>query len=235
VTTTSFAHQTVDPSPSLHYYVLHDHTGEPSGLLAEEFLPAKDYSSAGLVSASWSRPDNRWHDGAAASRRLRLDATLRAHAAPTNRAAAASLYRTLCHTDLPPESTLRACFGSLPAPPPPPLRLGGHEPTPGFHETRVYRILLANEPTQPHLDALSRAWQTPVSPQSRILTTVHRHLSGNAFRWDLRRIAGGAAWSLDLTRDLATAGDETVGLLLRALTAQLHERGLIPTTIDRFR
>jgi hypothetical protein len=240
VTTTSLARQSVDPSPSLHYYVVRDRAGEPDGLLAEKFLLAVDYSSAGLVSGLWSRREGCWRDGADASRRLRLDAAARAHVAPVSRAAAAELYRNLCGADLPNEAALRARFGDLPAQPPPPLRLGGSEATPGFCETRVYRILFVNELTQDGLDALSGAWQMPVTgdladPEVRVLGAVRRRVSGDAFRWDLRRVAAGAAWGLDVTCDLMGKGDEAVGVLLRGLTTQMRQQGLIPVTVDRFR
>jgi hypothetical protein len=240
VTTTPLARQAVDASPSLHYYVVHDRAGEPDGLLAEEFLLAVDYSSAGLVSGLWSRRDGCWRDGADTSRRLRLDAGLRARVAPVARAAAAEIYRNLCDAVLPAEGALRACFGDLPPQPPPPLRLGGPEATLGFHETRVYRILFVNELTQDGLDALNGAWQMPVTgdladPEVRVLGAVRRQVSGDNFRWDLRRVAAGAAWGLDVTCDLLGERAEAVGVLLRGLTTQMRQQGLIPVTVDRFR
>ena len=240
MTTTSLARQAVDASPLLHYYVVHDGAGEPDGLLAEEFLLAKDYSSAALVSSSWSRRDGCWRDAAATSRRLRLDAGLRAQLAPVGRAAAASLYWHLCGADLPNEAALRACFGGLPAQPPPPLRLNGPEATLGFRETRVYRILFVNKLTQDGLEVLSGAWQMPVTgdladQEVRVLGEVRRQVSGDAFRWVLRRVAAGAAWGLDVTCDLAGERDEAVGVLLRGLTTQMRQQGLIPVTVDRFR
>jgi hypothetical protein len=142
--------------------------------------------------------------------------------------------------DLPDEAALRAGFGDLPAQPPPPLRLSGPEATPGFRETRVYRILFVNEMTQDGLDALSGAWQMPVTgdladPEVRVLGAVRRQVASDAFRWDLRRVAAGAAWGLDVTCDLAGERDEAVGVLLRGLTTQMRQQGLIPVTIDRFR
>lgn len=240
VTTTPLARQAVDGSPVLHYYVVHDRAGEPEGLLVEEFLLAGDYSSAGLLSGLWSRPEGRWRDGADTSRRLRLDAGLRARVVAVGRAAAAELYRSLCGADLSDEVALRACFGELPAQPSPPLRLSWPEATPGFRETRVYRILFVDELTQAGLDALSGAWQMPVTggradPEVRVLGTVRRQVSGDAFRWDLRRVAAGAAWGLDVTCDLAGERDEAVGVLLRGLTTQMRQQGLIPVTVDRFR
>lgn len=241
MTTTSLAGQAIDPASSLHYYVIHDGAGQPDGLLAEEFLLARDYSSAGLVSGYWSRLDGCWRAGAATSRRLRLDVALRARAAPVGRAAAASFYADLCGAGLPNEAALRAGFGDVPAQPPaPPLRLGEPEATLGYRETRVYRILFVNELTQDGLEALSGAWLMPVTggladPEVRVLGAVRRQVSGDAFRWDLRRVGTGAAWGLDVTCDLAGERDEAVGVLLGGLTAQMRQQGLIPVTVDRFR
>jgi hypothetical protein len=176
----------------------------------------------------------------ATSRRLRVDAALRERVTPVGRAAAAALYRDLCGADLPDEAALRARFGAPPVQPPPPLRLNGSKATPGFHETRVYRILFTDELTQDGLAALSEAWQMPVTgdltdPDVRILGAVRRQVSGDAFRWDLRRIAAGAAWGLDVTCDLLGDRDEAVGVLLRGLTTQMRQQGMIPVTVDRFR
>jgi hypothetical protein len=240
VTKTSLARQAADPSSALHYYVVLDGAREPEGLLAEEFLFAADYSSAGLVSAGWSRPEGRWRNASATSQRLRGEAALRARVKPVGRAAAAAVYRDLCGADLPDESALRACFGDLPAQPPPPLRLSVPEAKPGFRETRVYRILFTDELTQDSLAALSEAWQMPVTgdpadPAVRTLGTVRRQVSGDAFRWDLRRVAAGAAWGLDVTCDLVGERDEAVGVLLSGLTTHMRQQGMIPVTVDRFR
>ncbi|MFC7530015.1 hypothetical protein ACFQV6_16200, partial [Actinoplanes sp. GCM10030250] len=72
-------------------------------------------------------------------------------------------------------------------------------------------------------------------PEVRILGAVRRQVSGDSFRWDLRRVAAGAAWGLDVTCDLAGERDEAVGVLLRGLTTQMRQQGLIPVTVDRFR
>ncbi len=240
MTTTTLARQAADSSPALHYYVVYDGAGVPEGLLAEEFLLAADYSSAGLVSGGWSRSEARWCDASATSRRLRVDAALRERVTPVGRAAAAALYRDLCGADLPGEAALRARFGAPPVQPPSPLRLNGSEATPGFRETRVYRILFTDELTRDGLAALSEAWQMPITgdladPDVRILGAVRRQVSGDAFRWDLRRVAVGAAWGLDVTCDLLGDRDETVGVLLRGLTTQMRQQGMIPITVDRFR
>lgn len=239
MTETSLARQAADLSSALHYYVVHDGAGEPEGLLAEEFLLAADYSSAGLVSGGWCRAEGRWRDASVTSRRLRVDAALRRRVAPVGRPAAAAFYRDLCGADLPDEAALRACFGDLPAQAPP-LRLSGAEARPGFRETRVYRILCTDELTRDGLAALSEAWRMPVTgdladPEVRILGAVRRQVAGDVFRWDLRRVAAGAAWGLDVTCDLVGERDEAVGVLLRGLTTQMRQQGLIPLTVDRFR
>ncbi|MEV7328163.1 hypothetical protein [Micromonospora sp. NPDC093244] len=240
MTTTSVAARTADSAPALHYYVVYDGAGVPEGLLAEEFLLAKDYSSAGLVSGGWSRSEGRWCDASVTSRRLRVDAVLRKRVMPVGRAAAAALYRDLCGAELPEEAVLRARFGAPPARPSSPLRLDQSAPRPGFRETRVYRILFAGELSPDGLAALSEAWQMPVTgdltdPEVRVLGAVHRQVAGDAFRWDLRRVAAGAAWGLDVTCDLLGDRDEVVGVLLRGLTTQMRQQGMIPVTVDRFR
>lgn len=240
MTTTSLPRQAVGSAPSLHYYVVHDSAGEPDGLLVEEFLLAEDHSSVGLASGCWTRREERWRDAAATSRQLRLDAALRARVAAVGRAAATTLHENLCGVPLPDEATVRACFGDPPGRTPPPLRLGGPEATPGFRETRVYRILFVGELTLDGLEALSDAWRMPVigdlaDAGARVLGVVSRRIAGDAFRWDLRRVAAGAAWGLDVTGDLAGEHDDAVGVLLRGLTTQMRQQRLIPVTVDRFR
>ncbi|WFF09840.1 hypothetical protein O7622_15410 [Micromonospora sp. WMMD1076] len=240
MTETFVARQAADNSPALHYYVTHDGADEPEGLLVEEFLLAADYSSAGLVSGGWNREERQWRDASATSRRLRVDAALRARVTPVGRAAAAASYWDLCGADLLDEPALRACFGDHAPQAPSALRLSGPEARRGFRETRIYRILLTDELTQDALAALSEEWQMPVTgdladPEVRILGAVRRQVAGDAFRWDLRRVAAGAAWGLDVTCDLVGERDEAVGVLLRGLTTQMRQQGLIPVTIDRFR
>lgn len=150
------------------------------------------------------------------------------------------IYRDLCGTDPPDEAALRACFGAPPAQPPSFLRLNRSEATPGFRETRFYRILFAAELTPGGLAALSEAWQMPITgdlgdSEVRVLGAVRRRVSGDTFRWELRRVAAGAAWGLDVTCDLLGDGDEAVGVLLCGLTTQMRQQGMIPVTVDRFR
>ncbi|MGC4858766.1 hypothetical protein [Micromonospora sp. DT41] len=240
MTTTSVTRQTAD-SPALHYYVVHDGAGVPEGLLVEEFLLAADYSTVGLVSGGWSRPEGRWYEASATSWRIRVDAVLRKRVTPVGRPAAAALYQNLCGADLPDEDAVRAFFGASPAQPPPSsLRLSDSGPRPGFRETRVYRILFTDELSADGLAALSEAWQMPITgdpadPEVRVLGEVRRQVSGDAFRWELRRVAAGAAYGLDVACDLLGERDEAVGVLLRGLTTQMRQQGMIPVTVDRFR
>ncbi|MBO4160247.1 MULTISPECIES: hypothetical protein [Micromonospora] len=225
---------------ALHYYVVHDGVGEPEGLLVEEFLLAGDHSCVGLVGGGWSRSEGRWCDASATSRRLRVDPALRARVTPVSRTGAATLYQELCGAALPHEAVLRTCFGAPAVPPSPPLLLHGREATPGFRETRLYRILFAGALTPGGLTALGEAWQMPVTgdladPGVRVLGPVRRRVGRDAFRWELRRIAAGAAWGLDVTCDLTGDRDDPVGVLLHGLTAQVRFQGLIPVTVDRFR
>ena len=240
MTTPSRTRQAAGSPPPLHYYLVYDAAGALEGLLAEEFLLAADHSCVGLASGGWSRPEGRWYEASATSRRLRVDPVLRKRVTPVGRSAAATLYRDLCGADLPDEDALRECFGAPPSQPPSPLRLGGSEPRPGFRETRVYRILFAGDLSADGLAALGEAWQMPITgdladPEVRTLGAVRRQVSGDAFRWDLRRVAAGAAWGLDVTCDLLGDRDEAVGVLLRGLTTQVRQQGMIPVTVDRFR
>ncbi|GHJ07934.1 hypothetical protein TPA0907_23010 [Micromonospora humidisoli] len=239
--TTAFgARQMAGPSTDLHYYLVHDGAGGPEGLLVEEFLLAVDHSCVGLVSAGWHRAQGRWSDASATSRRVRVDPALWARVTPAGRAGAATLYRSLCGAGLPGETALRACFGVPCVPPSPPLLLHRPEATPGFRETRVYRILFVGALPPGGLAALGERWRMPVTgdlgePGVRVLGTVRRRVGRDAFRWELRRVAAGAAWGLDMTCDLAGGRDEAVGVLLRGLTTQVRQQGLIPVTVDRFR
>jgi hypothetical protein len=49
--------------------------------------------------------------------------------------------------------------------------------------------------------------------------------------WDLRRLGGGAAWSIDVTSD--PTGSDPPTLEPRRLTDVARYRGLVPTMIDR--
>jgi hypothetical protein len=60
-------------------------------------------------------------------------------------------------------------------------------------------------------------------------------LPRSSCRWDLRRVAAGAAWAPDVTCDLLGERDEAVGVPLCGLTARMRQQGMIPVTVDRFR
>jgi hypothetical protein len=246
VTTASARHPAIagrrDSPPQLDYYVIcapaseGGGRGEPEGILAEEFLLADDHSAAGLVGAGWSSLDRHWRNASDTSRRVRADAALRSRVVPVSRSAAADLYRDLGGGDLPDETTLRTTFADAPVEPvPAPLRLGRPEVAPGFHETRIYRILFANDLGTDGLAAVRESWQmTCTDPGAAVVGTARRRISGDLFVWDLRRIGGVGAWCLDVTVNLAGSDDEAVGLVLRGLTTQMRAQGLIPVTIDRF-
>ncbi|MEU2665566.1 hypothetical protein [Micromonospora sp. NPDC007220] len=232
--------------PLLDYYLLYAvpvSGGKPAeleGILAEEFLLAEDHSAVGLVSTGWTVLDRRWCDASVTSQRIRADAGLRRRVMPVDRATAAAIYRETCGDELPSEATLRAHFIDRPAARMPgALRLSTPEARPGFHETRVYRILFANELSPDGLAALCASWQMSATgdvtdPGTRVVGTAGHRTRGDVFTWDLRRIGAGSAWCLDVTCELAGSRDETVGFLLRGLTTHMRAQGLIPVTVDRF-
>lgn len=232
--------------PLLDYYAVYEsaragrHSGEPEGLLVEEFVLALDYSATGLVSAGWSRAERQWRNASTTSRLIRTDPALRSRVLPVSRDTAAEFYRQLCGEELPAEAALRATFGDVPPQSmSAPLRLSRPSPPVGFHETRLYRILLANDLDAARLATLRDAWHTsltgdPAEPGVGVIATARRRIAGDAFSWDVRRIGLGSAWCLDVTCHLVTDQDLNVGRLLRELTIQMRALGLIPVTIDRF-
>ncbi|MFY1594740.1 DUF305 domain-containing protein [Micromonospora sp. WMMD737] len=143
---------------------------------------------------------------------------------PVDRATAAAAYRRLCGDDLPADAILRTHFTDRPAARmPAALRLSTPEASPEFHETRVYRILFANELSPDGLTALRTAWQMSATgdvtdPRTRVVGTAEHRTRGDVFVWDLRRIGTGSAWCLDVTCKLAGSRDGAVKLLLRELT-----------------
>jgi hypothetical protein len=54
------------------------------------------------------------------------------------------------------------------------------------------------------------------------------------FTWNLRRVGRGIAWGLDVTVLLRGGNHDVAGAVLRKLTADVRERGLIPVTTERF-
>ncbi|WP_018801945.1 hypothetical protein [Salinispora arenicola] len=186
MTTLSGRHPVSSPSaelghhgspPLLDYYLLYaaPATGgtpaEFEGILAEEFLLAEDHSAVGLVSAGWAVRDRRWCDASVTSQRVRADAGLRRRVVPVDRATAAASYRESCGDELPSEATLRAHFADRPAARmPAALRLSTPEARPGFRETRVYRILFANDLSPDGLAALCASWRMAATGTSPIRT-----------------------------------------------------------------
>lgn len=229
----------------LDYYLVYaspvnGNSAVPEGILVEEFMLADDYSAAGLVSVGWSSPDRRWRASSDTSRRIRTDALLRRRVVPVARQTAEVFYRGLAGEDLPDEAALSAyCRVGAPMSMPAPLRLSAARVTAGFHETRLYRILFANELNPGALANLRAVWRMtttgdPADPPVRVLGTAGRRIGGDAFSWDLRRLGAMDAWCVDLTVDLADSRDGAVGPLLRELTTTMRAQGLIPVTIDRF-
>jgi hypothetical protein len=188
------------------YYLLDGAT-----VLVEEFARDRDHVTVGLRAAAWDRDARRWVSCAAFSRALRGDPGLLARVRPVDRAGAEAAHGGA----LPPETELRAAFLDFAAAArTAPLRLGPDEVPEGFQEQRVYRVLFA-----------ARA-ATPYRGDRRSGTDV--------FSWELRRVANGAAWALDLTALLADGGDDSVGTVLADLTREARARGLVPIATERF-
>ncbi|GAB3144787.1 hypothetical protein GCM10027290_23590 [Micromonospora sonneratiae] len=230
----------------LDYYLIHpqrpygDQPTQPEGLLVEEFVLDEDHTAVLLNSAGWAVSDRRWQSASAFSRGVRVDADLRGRVVVASRPEAEAVYGRLGGGELPDEDVLRSYFrDGQPLATSAPLRLGPGQVTPGFHETRVHRILFANGPGGQGLVNLRVTWQMTVAddaadPRTRVIGTAYRRVGADAFSWDLRRISLGSAWCLDVTANLASGCDDTIGPLLRELTAEMRRQGLIPVTIERF-
>jgi hypothetical protein len=230
------------PPPSLDYYLIYPQgpSTEPEGILVEEFVLTADYAAACLNSTGWTSSDRHWWNSSAFSRGVRVDADLRSRVAGVPRHEVELVYRRLGGGELPDEGTLRTYFrDGEPLATSAPLRLSRRQVAAGFHETRVYRILFANELGRDGLADLRATWQMTITgdfadPQARVIGTAHVRVGDDAFTWDLRRISLGAAWCLDLTANLAGDCADALGPLLRALTTVMRAQGLIPVTIERF-
>lgn len=229
--------------PSLDYYLIHPDRGsatQPAGILVEEFVLAEDYSAVRLDSTGWTPKGRHWWSSAAFSRAVRINANLRGRVVATTRREAEITHRQLGGGELPAEETLRTYFhDGEPLSTSAPLRLRPDQVTAGFHDTRSYRILFANELDRDGLANLQATWRMAVTddladPRARIVGTAHLRVGDDAFTWDLRRIGPGVAWCLDLTTNLATGSGATIGPLLRELTTAMRTQGLIPVTIERF-
>jgi len=148
------------------------------------------------------------------------------------RAEAEAHFARLGGDDLPGEPALRALFGADSSFASPPLRLGSGTAAAGYRETRVYRLLLADEPRS--LAELQSTWPMRAVSDGRVVGTVDRAIGRDALRWDLRHIGPGAAWCVDLTVNLAGDDDGVIDPVLRELTAVMRGQGMIPVTIERF-
>ncbi|KXK61571.1 hypothetical protein AWW66_12965 [Micromonospora rosaria] len=227
----------------LDYYLVHPvggpGAGPPTGILVEEFVYGADHVAVRLDSAGWLAGEPGWRGASGFSRAIRADAGVRGRIVPVERDGADLLHRRLTGSGLPAEAALRGHLGAgPPLPTSPPLRLGG-EVTPGYHDTRVYRVLFANALTPDGLAEVQRTWRMAIPddaghPQARVLGTARLRVGDDAYTWEVRRVVAGAAWCLDVTVDLAGASDEGVAPVLRSLTATLRRQGLVPVTRERF-
>jgi hypothetical protein len=231
--------------PLLDYYLIFSVRGGGStaavdGILVETFVLADDHTTVALNSAGWTPAGLRWSSAATLSRELRRDPALRARVLAAHRRDVEILYRRLGGGELPDESTLRTYFDKpLSLGVSAPLRLSPPEVPDGFHDKRVYRILFANDLSAESLPLLRAAWQMTLAndlpdPRAGVVGTASRRVADDVFTWDLRRIGGAVAWCVDLTAYLRTTRDDAIRALLRELTTELRQCGLIPVTIERF-
>ncbi|GAA2900558.1 hypothetical protein Acy02nite_85460 [Actinoplanes cyaneus] len=211
----------------MDYYLL---AGD--AILVEEFAYGEDHVTVGLAGAMWSAGDTGWRGTGAFGQFLRTDDDLLSVLTPIRRDRAARVLRDLDGGVLPSELELRARFGdwvrfSNAAP----LRLGSGETPQGYAEKRVYRVLFAKEPRAAQLAELSAAWRgsTPGG-----LPSGKGRAGNHLFTWNLRRVGRGIAWGLDVTMLLGLESPDLAGAVLRKLTADVRERGLVPVTTERF-
>ncbi|MEN3534219.1 hypothetical protein AAH991_03815 [Microbispora sp. ZYX-F-249] len=222
------------PEAALDYYLLGSETGA-EGVVVEEFALADDFRTVGLNTAGWTAADGVWWSSAAFGRAMREDPGLRARARAVSRPEAEAAYRGLGGGELPGEAWLRARFHDYqPLPDAPPLRLNPPRAPEGFHETRVYRVLLAGEPSLPRLAEVVTLAAEAGDPRTRVVGTGALRTASDVFTWDVRRIGPGAACSVDLTAHLGTTSGEALGSLLRRLTTAMRHAGAVPVTVERF-
>ena len=203
----------------MDYYLLRGH-----GVLVEEFVRAPDHSTLSLRGAMWTPGQGRWSAAGSFSRSLRADPEALAGVTPTDREGAEAAFHRLGGGPLPGEEALRAAFGDdAPFPSAAPLRLGPADAPEGFRERRVYRVLFAKDLDADGLAALTAAWGP-----------TRRRVGDDLVSWTLRRVGGRIAWGLDVTVLLATDADDSVGPVLRELTAAVRRQGLVPLTTERF-
>ncbi|OZV84341.1 hypothetical protein CA850_00235 [Micromonospora echinospora] len=231
-------------APALDYYLVRPRPSDdrpaapPEGIVVEEFLFGADHTVLRVDSAAWTPGGPGWWTAPALSRNIRADPELRGRVVGVPRHRAEVVYRQLGGATLPDEATLRGHLraGDTRATSAP-LLLSPERVTPGFHSTRVYRVLFANELGPDDLVELSSVWQMAGTDPPRpggVVGTARRRVGADVFRWELRRIGVVGAYCLDLTVDLATGRDDGVRPVLRELTTTLRLRGLIPVTVERF-
>ncbi|BCY10501.1 hypothetical protein [Actinoplanes sp. L3-i22] len=215
----------------MDYYLL---AGD--AILVEEFAYGEDHVTVGLAGAMWAAGDAGWRGTGSFGRFLRTDEDLLAMITPIRRDRAARVFRQLDGGALPSELELRSRFGDwVRFTNAAPLRLVEDEAPRGFSEKRVYRVLFAKEPRAAGLAELSAVWagSTPGG-----LPAGEGRAGDHRFTWNLRRIGLGIAWGLDVTMLLGNGPDgaspDVAGAVLRKLTADVRDRGLIPVTTERF-
>jgi hypothetical protein len=188
--------------------------------------------TVGLGGAIWAAGDDRWRGAGSFGRILRTNEELHGMVTPVRRERAAAVYAGLGGGALPGPGELRERFGKwVRFANAAPLRLGADDPPDGFLEKRIYRVLFAKEPRAAQLTELSAAWRG--STDGGMPSGIGR-AGEHLFSWNLRRVGRGIAWGLDVTVLLRGENAELAGAVLRKLTADVRERGLIPVTTERF-
>ena len=94
---------------------------------------------------------------------------------------------------------------------------------------------IADNLSEESIAALRARWRmTGERGDGRVIGTAQHRVGADVFTWDLRRIGPSVAWCLDVTVDLAGAGDDTIGPVLRELTSRMRWHGMVPVTVERF-
>lgn len=217
---------------SLDYYLLRP-AGAPdapvNGLLVEEFVLADDLSAVRLCSAGWTAADGGWWSSAAFARAVRMDRQVRDRVTAAGRAVAERTYRELSGAALPAEEALRGHFGDdVPLASGEPLRLGSGR--------AVHRVLFAGEPDEDVVERLCARLRLGNRPpadgaQPGVVGAGRLRVNDTNLRWELRRVGGGAAWSIDVTSE--PTGSGALRWILRQLTDAARFHGLVPIMIDR--
>ncbi|WP_219470370.1 hypothetical protein [Nonomuraea rhizosphaerae] len=203
----------------LDYYLISGN----STILVEEFQLCDDFTASGINSVEWA-PSTGWRSAGTSSRGIRADAGLRSRVTPMSREAAARTYALLGGGELAPEEALRPLLQDhQPLPAATPLDLGLLP-----EGTRRYRVLFAGELGERELAGVRAALGLEPGPQAGAT------LDGHVLTWELRQVAAGIAWCLDVTVQVGAGPLSAVGSLLDGHRQTIRERGLIPVTIERF-